>query len=310
MLERAGRPRRGARPDRDRAHPVQAGRRAARPSRADEQRSAIRPSRSRRRARCARFAAARPTASFRWPNTKPGRTSTSISIRVTCSAADAHDQTWEHDDAMTETPSSPFGFTRRRVLALGAAASARPARCAGIRADCSLDVTQGNVAPLLIAIPDFVGGTPGDAEVARGISQVITANLRRSGLFAPIDPAAYIEKITSFDMLAALSRLEGDQRAGADHRARHAPGRRAAQGRVPAVGRDLRPAAHRPAIFHQPGQLAAHRAYRVGSGLRAADRREGLFRHAHRVHRRDRREGAPRQAPRDHGPGRRATCAI
>ena len=36
---------------------------------------------------------------------------------------------------------------------------------------------------------------------ARDISQVITANLERSGLFAPIDPAAFIEKITSFDAL-------------------------------------------------------------------------------------------------------------
>jgi TolB protein len=93
---------------------------------------------------------------------------------------------------------SSFVFTRRRLLALGGAASlgllARPAA-----AQTRLDVTQGNVAPLIIAIPDFVGGTPGDTEVARGISQVITANLRRSGLFAPIDPAAFIEKITSFD---------------------------------------------------------------------------------------------------------------
>src|SRR6202008_2349952 len=61
--------------------------------------------------------------------------------------------------------------------------------------------TQGNVQPIPVAIPDFVGGTPNDAEPARGITQVITANLRRSGLFAPIDPAAYIEKIASFDVL-------------------------------------------------------------------------------------------------------------
>jgi TolB protein len=95
-------------------------------------------------------------------------------------------------------PPSNLVFTRRRLLALGGAASvsllARPAT-----AQTQLSVTQGNVAPLIIAIPDFIGGTPGDTEVARGISQVITANLRRSGLFAPIDPAAFIEKITSFD---------------------------------------------------------------------------------------------------------------
>ena len=106
---------------------------------------------------------------------------------------------------MTVTLRSPLGFTRRRLLALGAADSASAlSPGSACRAACALDVTEGNVAPLVIAIPDFVGGTPGDADVARGISQVITANLRRSGLFAPIDPAAFIEKITSFDTSRAF----------------------------------------------------------------------------------------------------------
>ena len=136
---------------------------------------------------------------------------------------------------MTTTVRSPLGFTRRRLLALGAASLlATPAF-----AQTRIDVTEGNVAPLVIAIPDFVGGTPGDAEVARGISQIITANLRRSGLFAPIDPAAFIEKITSFDTFPRFPDWKRDQRAGAGHRPRDAPGRRAAQGRIPAVGREL-----------------------------------------------------------------------
>jgi TolB protein len=96
-------------------------------------------------------------------------------------------------------PRSNFVFTRRRLLALSAATSASLLAWPAAAQTQLPPVTQGNVAPLPIAIPDFVGGTPGDAEVARGISQVITANLRRSGLFAPIDPAAFIEKITSFD---------------------------------------------------------------------------------------------------------------
>ena len=95
----------------------------------------------------------------------------------------------------------PFGFTRRRLLALGAAASASALLARPAAAQLRLDVTQGNVQPMPIAIPDFVGGTPGDTEAARAITQVIVANLRRSGLFAPIDPAAYIEKIASFDTL-------------------------------------------------------------------------------------------------------------
>ena len=48
-------------------------------------------------------------------------------------------------------------------------------------------VTGGDVAPLPIAVPNFVAGTPADAEVGAGVSQVITNNLKRSGLFAPID---------------------------------------------------------------------------------------------------------------------------
>ena len=62
-----------------------------------------------------------------------------------------------------------------------------------------LDVTQGNIQPMPVAIPDFVGSAAADGEAARGVSQVITSNLRRSGLFNPIDPAAYIEKITNID---------------------------------------------------------------------------------------------------------------
>ena len=58
---------------------------------------------------------------------------------------------------------------------------------------------EGDFAPLPIAIPNFVAGTPSDGEVGAGVTQVITNNLKRSGLFAPIDQAAYIEKIINID---------------------------------------------------------------------------------------------------------------
>jgi TolB protein len=57
----------------------------------------------------------------------------------------------------------------------------------------------GEAAPTPIAIPSFVAGTPADGEVGAGMAQVITNNLKRSGLFAPIDPAAFIERITDSD---------------------------------------------------------------------------------------------------------------
>ncbi len=77
-------------------------------------------------------------------------------------------------------------------------AAAVAAAFAGRRANASLQF-EGNIAPLPIAIPNFVAGSPADNEVGRGVTQVITNNLKRSGLFAPIDQAAFIEKITNID---------------------------------------------------------------------------------------------------------------
>ncbi|HMK71654.1 MAG TPA: Tol-Pal system protein TolB, partial [Xanthobacteraceae bacterium] len=92
-----------------------------------------------------------------------------------------------------------FSLTRRRALLLGAAAAGLTLSARSAAAVVRLDVTQGNFQPLPIAISDFMGGAPADNDLAQGVTQIITADLRRSGLFAPIDPAAFIEKITSVD---------------------------------------------------------------------------------------------------------------
>ena len=112
------------------------------------------------------------------------------------------------EDAMTHFNSDPSRFsfstpslTRRRMLALAAGASAGALLGVPVPASAALkiDVTQGTLQPVPIALPDFIGGAPPDVETARGISQVITSNLKRSGLFAPIDPAAFIERIANID---------------------------------------------------------------------------------------------------------------
>ena len=59
-----------------------------------------------------------------------------------------------------------------------------------------VDVTQGNVQPLPIAIPDFLG----DSAAGRNIAGVIRNDLDRSGLFRPLDPASYIEKISDINV--------------------------------------------------------------------------------------------------------------
>jgi TolB protein len=55
-------------------------------------------------------------------------------------------------------------------------------------AQIEVDVNRGDVKPLPVAIPAFGGERGAD------IAQVITGNLERSGLFAPIAPAAFIER--------------------------------------------------------------------------------------------------------------------
>jgi TolB protein len=93
-----------------------------------------------------------------------------------------------------------LSVTRRRALVLGAAAGGLmlASRRAGA-ATTRLDITQGNFQPLPIAIPNFLPGAPSDADTANGVTQIITGNLQRSGLFAPVNPAAFIETISSVD---------------------------------------------------------------------------------------------------------------
>ncbi|MCB1473695.1 MAG: Tol-Pal system protein TolB [Rhodobiaceae bacterium] len=62
-----------------------------------------------------------------------------------------------------------------------------------------VDVTRGVVQPLPVALVDFSGVQPDEVKVGQDIVQVITADLRNSGLFAPIDPAAFIERAIDFE---------------------------------------------------------------------------------------------------------------
>lgn len=77
------------------------------------------------------------------------------------------------------------------VLALAAA----PALVSSASAQLVVDVNKGTVEPLPIAITDFISGD----ELGPEISQIVAADLARSGLFAPVDKGAFIEKISNPD---------------------------------------------------------------------------------------------------------------
>ena len=62
-------------------------------------------------------------------------------------------------------------------------------------AQLHVDVTQGNVQPMPIAIPDFVAPGAGDATPAASIAGVVRADLDRSGLFRPLDPKSFVDQV-------------------------------------------------------------------------------------------------------------------
>jgi TolB protein len=81
-----------------------------------------------------------------------------------------------------------MAFLTMAVTAL--ALAARPAF-----ALVEIDINKGNIEPLPIAITDFISSDGIGAEIAG----VVAADLRRSGLFAPVDRGAFIEKVSNPD---------------------------------------------------------------------------------------------------------------
>ncbi|MBW0150657.1 MAG: Tol-Pal system beta propeller repeat protein TolB [Phenylobacterium sp.] len=77
---------------------------------------------------------------------------------------------------------------RTLFVALTAALLSAGALTSPARAQIEVDVNRGDIQPLPVAVPGFRG------ERGAEIAQVITSNLERSGLFRPIDPAAFIER--------------------------------------------------------------------------------------------------------------------
>jgi len=83
-------------------------------------------------------------------------------------------------------------LSRRNALKLGLAGSALAFGTPAAQALVEIVVTGGNFVPLPIAIPDFASSDPAfGAEIA----EIVRANLRRSGLFVPLDPASLPQRV-------------------------------------------------------------------------------------------------------------------
>ena len=116
------------------------------------------------------------------------------------------------------------------------------------RALVEIDINKGNVEPLPIAITDFLSSNEMGAE----ISDVIAADLKRSGLFAPIEKGAFIEKITNPDAAPRFEdwKVINAQALVTGRVTQEADGRLRAEFRLWDTFR--RPADDRPAVLHQP----------------------------------------------------------
>ncbi|MCE3005779.1 MAG: Tol-Pal system beta propeller repeat protein TolB [Alphaproteobacteria bacterium] len=64
-------------------------------------------------------------------------------------------------------------------------------------AQLKIDITRGNIDPLPVAVTPLTG----DADIGQRITEVISANLERSGLFRPIAQSAFIERIANGDQV-------------------------------------------------------------------------------------------------------------
>ncbi|HLG89824.1 MAG TPA: Tol-Pal system beta propeller repeat protein TolB [Alphaproteobacteria bacterium] len=90
------------------------------------------------------------------------------------------------------TSPKPMNALFRFVAAFAALlAVACLAPAAGARV--TVDITKGTVSPLPIAITPLQAQGGAEQQVGNDISDIVTNDLRNSGLFRPIDPAAFIQ---------------------------------------------------------------------------------------------------------------------
>lgn len=100
-------------------------------------------------------------------------------------------------------PAVDMEMTRRDLARLSIAGLLGATGVAGFarsaRSELRIDITQGRVDPLPIAIADFQGEGVDATRVGRMMTEIISANLERSGLFQPIDSLAFIQSDLDFD---------------------------------------------------------------------------------------------------------------
>lgn len=87
-----------------------------------------------------------------------------------------------------------------RRLFLAALAFAAVGLMPAAHAQVRVDINEGHLNPMPVAVVDFLGPNAAAQQVGRDVASVIRANLERSGLFRAIPPSAFIERIQGVEV--------------------------------------------------------------------------------------------------------------
>ena len=146
-------------------------------------------------------------------------------------------------------------------------------------------------------------------EAARIVTSVIVNNFKRSVFLRPIEPGGFPEQVRPRrPRQISISSARSTRNMWSPAARSAAPdGRLKTEFRLFDVTTGEQAAGQQ--YVTDSANIAPRRASRLGRGVLAHHRREGLFRHARRLRRRERAQGAAPQAARHHGSGRRQ-CAL
>jgi len=66
-------------------------------------------------------------------------------------------------------------------------------------AQLNIDITQGNLDPVPIAVPDLISTDAEGREIGAKIAEIVRQDLERSGIFKSLSPNSFLEKQTDID---------------------------------------------------------------------------------------------------------------
>ena len=64
-----------------------------------------------------------------------------------------------------------------------------------------IEITEGVIEPLPIAVPDLVAETAGSAEMGQQLARVIAADLTGTGLFRELPSSAFISQVNEYQVI-------------------------------------------------------------------------------------------------------------